>query len=119
MAEDRVLQIVGGGRMGEALLGGLIAAGRAPESLAVVEVFAARREELASAYPGVTVAEAPVSAPDALIAVKPGDAHAAVAAVAEAGAERALSVDGGRDDERARGVRAGCASSARCRTRRR
>ena len=63
---ERVLQIVGGGRMGEALLGGLIAAGRAPESLAVVEVFAARREQLASAYPGVTVAEAPVSAPDAL-----------------------------------------------------
>ena len=92
---ERVLQIVGGGRMGEALLGGLIAAGRAPESLAVVEVFAARREQLASAYPGVTVADAPVSAPDALIAVKPGDVHAAVSAVAEAGAERALSVVAG------------------------
>ena len=52
MAEDRVLQIVGGGRMGEALLGGLIAGGRAPETLAVVEVFAERREALASAFPG-------------------------------------------------------------------
>lgn len=92
---ERVLQIVGGGRMGEALLGGLIAAGRAPESLAVVEVFAARREQLESAYPGVTVADAPVSAPDALIAVKPGDAAAAVSAVAAAGAERVLSVMAG------------------------
>jgi len=92
---ERVLQIVGGGRMGEALLGGLIAAGRAPESLAVVEVSGARRVQLAGAYPGVTVADAPVSAPDALIAVKPGDVHAAVAAVAEAGAERALSVVAG------------------------
>jgi pyrroline-5-carboxylate reductase len=43
----------------------------------------------------VTVAGAPVPAPDALIAVKPADAHAAVAAVAEAGAERALSVMAG------------------------
>ena len=50
-----MLLIVGGGRMGEALLGGLIAAGRAAESLAVVEVLAARREQLARAYPGVTV----------------------------------------------------------------
>ena len=49
---DRVLQIVGGGRMGEALLGGLLAGGRAPESLAVAEVFAARREELSASYPG-------------------------------------------------------------------
>jgi pyrroline-5-carboxylate reductase len=95
MGEDRMLQIVGGGRMGEALLGGLLAAGRAADSLAVVEVFAARREQLAQAHPGVTVAEAPVSAPDALLAVKPGDVPAAAAAVADAGAERALSVAAG------------------------
>ena len=92
---DRVLQIVGGGRMGEALLGGLIAAGRSAESLAVAEVSAARREAVSAAYPGVTVAEAPVSAPDALLAVKPGDVPAAAAAVADAGAERALSVAAG------------------------
>jgi len=93
--DDRMLQIVGGGRMGEALLGGLLAAGRSAESLAVVEVFAARREQLEGAYPGVTVAEAPVAAPDALLAVKPGDVPAAAAAVADAGAERALSVAAG------------------------
>src|SRR5918994_2792348 len=95
MGEDRVLQIVGGGRMGEALLGGLIAGGRAPETLAVLEVVAARRGQLESLFPGVTVADAPVSAPDALIAVKPGDVPAAAAAVADAGAERALSVAAG------------------------
>jgi pyrroline-5-carboxylate reductase len=92
---DRVLQIVGGGRMGEALLGGLIAGGRAAESLAVVEVAAARREQLERDHPGVTIAEAAVEAPDALIAVKPGDVIAAAEAVAAAGAERVLSVAAG------------------------
>ena len=92
---DRVLQIVGGGRMGEALLGGLIAGGRAAESLAVVEVAAARREQLQRGYPGVTVAGAAVEAPDALLAVKPGDTIAAAEAVAAAGAERVLSVAAG------------------------
>ena len=43
----------------------------------------------------MTVADAPVSAPDALLAVKPGDVPAAAAAVADAGAERALSVAAG------------------------
>jgi len=92
---DRVMQIVGGGRMGEALLGGLIAGGRAAESLAVVEVAPARREQLAREYPGVTVADAPVDAPDALLAVKPGDVPATAEAVAAAGADRLLSVAAG------------------------
>ena len=92
---DRVMQIVGGGRMGEALLGGLIAGGRAAESLAVVEVAAPRREQLAGEYPGVNVTDAPVEAPDALLAVKPGDVPAAAEAVAAAGAERVLSVAAG------------------------
>src|SRR5215210_7087277 len=89
------LLIVGGGRMGEALLGGLLAAGRAAEELAVAEVSPARREALAAAHPGVTVVGAPVAAPAAVLAVKPGDVAAAAAAVADAGAERALSVAAG------------------------
>jgi pyrroline-5-carboxylate reductase len=89
------LLIVGGGRMGEALLGGLIAAGRSAESLAVAEVSASRREELAARYEGVTVVAEPVAAPEALLAVKPGDVPAAAAAVADAGAQRALSVAAG------------------------
>src|SRR4051794_2896937 len=95
MTGDRVLQIVGGGRMGEALLGGLLMAGRDPGALAVAEVSASRCEALAAAYPGVTIAEAPVEAPDAVLAVKPGDVGAAAAAVADARGERVLSVAAG------------------------
>jgi len=89
------LLIVGGGRMGEALLGGLLAAGRAPDALAVAEVAPARREQLAAAFPGVDVVDAPVPAAGAVLAVKPGDVAAAARAVAEAGAGRVLSVAAG------------------------
>ena len=81
--------------MGEALLGGLIAAGRAPEEFAVAEVSAARREEIAAAYPGVAVEPAPVPAAGAVLAVKPGVVATAARAVAEAGCERVLSVAAG------------------------
>jgi pyrroline-5-carboxylate reductase len=89
------LLIVGGGRMGEALLGGLIAGGREAGRLAVAEVAAPRREELAARYAGLTVAAEPVRAAGAVLAVKPGDVPAAAAAVAAAGAERLLSVAAG------------------------
>lgn len=92
---DSTLLIVGGGRMGEALLGGLLAAGQAASQLAVCEVSPSRRQELASAYPGVAVAEAVVPAPSAVLAVKPGDVPAAARAVADAGAHRVLSVAAG------------------------
>jgi pyrroline-5-carboxylate reductase len=108
MADERTLLIVGGGRMGEALLAGLLAAGRPADELAVSEVASARREQLATAYPGVTVAGAPVAAADAVLAVKPGDVGAAAAAVADAGVVRALSVAAGvttRAIERAAGGR--------------
>ena len=52
------LALVGGGRMGEALLGGLLAGGWAePADLVVVEPVAIRRDELADRYPGVGVSE--------------------------------------------------------------
>src|SRR5690242_15791726 len=89
------LIIVGGGRMGEALLAGLLAAGRPAAELAVAEVAAPRREALETAHPGVTVVEAPVAAAGAILAVKPGDVPAAAAAMADAGAERVLSVAAG------------------------
>jgi pyrroline-5-carboxylate reductase len=92
---EHALLIVGGGRMGEALLAGLLAAGRPADALAVAEVMPARREELAAAYPGVTVVEAPVPAAAAVLAVKPADVGDAAAAVADAGAERLLSVAAG------------------------
>src|SRR5262245_15831321 len=87
------LLLVGGGRMGEALLGGLVAAGR--QDLAVAEVFAARREQLAEAFPDVTVVAAPIKAAGAVIVVKPADVTAAASAAAQAGAQRLLSVAAG------------------------
>jgi pyrroline-5-carboxylate reductase len=93
--DERSLLIVGGGRMGEALLGGLLAAGRAAAELAVAEVSPERREELADAYPDVEVVEAPVPAAGAVLVVKPGDVAQAARAVADAGTRRVLSVAAG------------------------
>ena len=87
------LLIVGGGKMGEALLGGLIAAGHT--DVGVVEVVEARRDELAAKYPGVTVVAAPVATKGALLAVKPQYVAESAAAVAQAGCERVLSVAAG------------------------
>jgi pyrroline-5-carboxylate reductase len=89
------LVIVGGGRMGEALLGGLLAAGREPGELAVVEVLAKRREQLEAAYPGVQVQGEVTDADAAVLAVKPPDVPAAAKAAADAGAQRILSVAAG------------------------
>ena len=93
--EGRALLVVGGGRMGEALLGGMLKAGHAAEQLGVVEVSAPRREELERAYPGVAVVAAPIATRAAILAVKPGDVASAAAAAADAGAERLLSVAAG------------------------
>ncbi|MDA0185077.1 pyrroline-5-carboxylate reductase [Solirubrobacter phytolaccae] len=89
------LLLVGGGRMGEALLGGMLAAGRPPEELAVAEVYAPTRARLAEQYPGVRIVEAPIAAEGVVLATKPdGIADAAEACVA-AGAQRLLSVAAG------------------------
>jgi pyrroline-5-carboxylate reductase len=89
------LVVVGGGKMGEALLGGLIAAGRRADDLAVVEPVAARREELAKLHPGVTVSGDPVAADGAVVAVKPPDVADAAYAAVTAGARRLLSIAAG------------------------
>lgn len=95
MADRVALQIVGGGRMGEALLGGLAASGMAVDTVAVVEAVAARREQLAAAHPGLTVVADPVACTGAILAVKPPDIPAVAASVAAAGAERILSIAAG------------------------
>jgi pyrroline-5-carboxylate reductase len=95
MAGGYDLLIVGGGRMGEALLGGLLAGGRAAGELAVAEVSAPRREQLAAAHPGVAIVADPMGAAGAVLAVKPGDVAAAARASAEAGCGRLLSVAAG------------------------
>lgn len=90
------LLLVGGGRMGEALLAGLISADWAPvEELAVAEKVAARRDELASMYQGLVVVEEPIPADGAILAVKPGDVLDACRAVASAGTSRVLSIAAG------------------------
>ncbi|MEJ5254942.1 MAG: pyrroline-5-carboxylate reductase [Acidimicrobiales bacterium] len=90
------LQLVGGGRMGEALLAGLLRASWAePGDLAVVERVAARREQLARSFPGVAVRAEPVAAQGVVIAVKPSDVLEACKEVALAGAERVLSIAAG------------------------
>jgi len=81
--------------MGEALLGGLLAAGRPASELVVVEVSGSRRSQLAAAYPEVKIAEGAVPAEGAVLAVKPDDVPAAARAVAAAGVRRVLSIAAG------------------------
>jgi pyrroline-5-carboxylate reductase len=89
------LQVVGGGKMGEALLAGLIGSGAlTPADVVVVEKLPARAEELRATH-GLEVVDQPVPCQGALIAVKPGDVEAACRAVASAGAERVLSIAAG------------------------
>jgi pyrroline-5-carboxylate reductase len=95
------LVLVGGGRMGEALLGGLLSAGWAgPTELCVVEKLADRRSELDKRFPGVVVVAEPLAADGAVVAVKPDDVPAACAALAAAGVERVLSIAAGVTIER-------------------
>jgi pyrroline-5-carboxylate reductase len=90
------LQVIGGGRMGEALVGGLLAAGTfAAGDVRVVEAMAARRAELGGLLPGVELASEPGAADGTVLAVKPGDIPAACQAVAAIGSARVLSIAAG------------------------
>lgn len=90
------LALVGGGNMGAALLGGLIAAGWAQaDELAVVEVSAPRRHVLAQQFPGVHVVSTLGPCRGAVISVKPGDVATAVAIAVAAGATQLLSIAAG------------------------
>lgn len=94
MADRVELLIVGGGKMGEALLGGLLAAGRRAESICVAEPIAARRDELADRY-GVAVSEQIVPCSDAILATKPDVIPAVARQVADLGPDRMLSIAAG------------------------
>ncbi|WP_433783914.1 pyrroline-5-carboxylate reductase [Actinomycetospora sp. CA-101289] len=87
--------VLGGGKIGEALLGGLVAAGHDAGTLLVVEPVAARAEELTARH-GVGVVDAPEAArrSDVLvIAVKPADVPGALDAVHDVLAGRAPRED--------------------------
>jgi pyrroline-5-carboxylate reductase len=91
------LQVIGGGKMGEALLAGLVAAGWAPAGdLRVVEKLPARSAELAGRFPGVAVGDEVAPAEGHVLAVKPGDVETACQALAGAGgAAPVLSIAAG------------------------
>ena len=77
--------------MGEALLGGLLAAGW--DDLGVVEKLDARRNVLAARFPSVEILRDPQAAEGAVVAVKPNDVRDACAALA--GTKRVLSIAAG------------------------
>ena len=90
------LQIVGGGKMGEALLGGILARGWCePEQVAVVEVDAGRARAVADAHRGVTVVDEVVPNSDAVVAVKPHYVAEVATALGRADAPRILSIAAG------------------------
>jgi pyrroline-5-carboxylate reductase len=94
------LEIVGGGKMGESLLAGLVRAGWDEGDIAVVETVAARRDELVASHPDLDVIDVPASADGVILAVKPADVDAACAAIGRAGARRLLSIAAGCTIER-------------------
>jgi pyrroline-5-carboxylate reductase len=89
------LVIVGGGNMGAALVGGLLAASGEPLSVAITEALPARRRQLADLFPHIEVVAAVPACAGAVIAVKPPDVPAAVAEAVAAGATRILSIAAG------------------------
>jgi pyrroline-5-carboxylate reductase len=89
-----LLVIVGGGNMGAALLGGLLATTDA-SALAVTEALAPRREQLGVEFPGVAVTAEVPPCTAAVIAVKPADVAGAVMQATGAGARRILSIAAG------------------------
>jgi len=86
------IAIIGGGSMGEALLAGLLRAGRPAKDVVVSERVSARADYLSQAYPVrvLPLQEALESAEFVILAVKPGDVESVVAEIATAatGAER-------------------------------
>jgi pyrroline-5-carboxylate reductase len=72
---ERMIAILGTGKMGEALLSGLLRAGRSPSDVAVVVRREARADELRAAYgvPVISAEEAAKNAATLVVAVKPQD----------------------------------------------
>lgn len=66
------LQMVGGGKMGQALLGGMLSSGWAQaDELAVVDPDAHQRDRLAESFPGIHVLETPQAETATVLATKP------------------------------------------------
>lgn len=98
------LCVAGGGKMAEALVGGLIATGWAqPNEIGIIEVVGERRDYLAETFRGVHLAESCSAAcaepafdvSDVLVAVKPQHVAEVATELGAGGATRALSIAAG------------------------
>ena len=90
------LQVIGGGKMGEALLGGLVSSGWADaDELHVVEPDPARQAAVSAAVGGVSVSTEPLYGIGAVIAVKPDVVAAVLPPLAAAATARVLSIAAG------------------------
>lgn len=90
------LEVVGGGRMGEALVTGMLDGGLVgADRVVIVEISAERRAELAQKFDGVAVVGEVTPARSVILATKPGDAVAAMRSIAPVGVERVLSIAAG------------------------
>jgi len=81
--------------MGEALIGGLVASGWAPDEIHVIEPSSGRRAEIAAHIAGLSTAEAPLPGVDTLIAVKPNIVPEVLPILAGAEVSRVLSIAAG------------------------
>lgn len=90
------LVVIGGGKMGEALLGGLLAAGWASaDEVAVVEPDGARRATLIERFPGLAGWSQPAMADGAVLAVKPQMIPEVCTQLGALGVPRLLSIAAG------------------------
>jgi pyrroline-5-carboxylate reductase len=83
------IAIVGGGSMGEALLSGLLRAGRRVKDIVVVERIPQRVEYLAATYSVLvsSLTDAVENATFVIVAVKPSDVESVITEIAHAAAE--------------------------------
>src|SRR5207247_6403415 len=80
------LQVIGGGKMGEALFVGLVGKGwAAPDEMCIVEKDPDRAAALRAAIPKTDVTAEPAAAEGQVLAVKPPDVPAVCTALAGAG----------------------------------
>lgn len=98
------LCFVGGGKMAEALIGGLVSTGWAKaDELGAIEIAENRRAEIAATFPGLAVSPSCTAAcedprfdvTDVVVAVKPQHVAAVAAELGAGGTKRALSIAAG------------------------